>query len=110
VPAPKNNYRRGAAFERKVRDHLYEQGFTYVVRSAGSHGLADLVAMRRDMWLLVQCKIDGNLPPTERELLVELADDVGARAVMAARGKRGKIELHKLAGKDGEVIYEELEL
>lgn len=37
------SYRQGYAFEQRVRKHLEIQDY-YVVRSAGSRGLADLVA------------------------------------------------------------------
>lgn len=54
-------YRRGAAFENRVKDDMEDAGY-YVIRSAGSQGVADLVAL--DMLLpaarpvMVQCKMD----------------------------------------------------
>ena len=38
-----SNYRKGYAFERAVRLHLESKGY-YCMRSAGSHGIADLIA------------------------------------------------------------------
>lgn len=40
----RNNYARGAAYERAVRKVYEARGF-YVVRSAGSKGIVDLVAL-----------------------------------------------------------------
>lgn len=40
---PNRNYKRGADFERRVRDHLRSMGY-YAERTAGSHGKADVVA------------------------------------------------------------------
>lgn len=42
-----SNYRKGASFERQVRNFLEERGML-VIRSAGSKGLADLVALEED--------------------------------------------------------------
>jgi len=41
------SYRKGASLEYKVKAELEKQGF-FVIRSAGSHGLADLVAIKRE--------------------------------------------------------------
>lgn len=105
------NYARGRAFEYKVRDHCMskEVGATYVMRAAGSHTLADLavffMAGTHDhavgheergvaltlvprVWL-VQCKRDGRLSAEERELLISLANEVGANAILASAGPRG---------------------
>jgi len=54
-------YRRGAAFENRVKDDMEDAGY-YVMRSAGSQGVADLIAL--DMLLpaerpvMIQCKLD----------------------------------------------------
>jgi Holliday junction resolvase len=79
------NYRRGARFEYSVRDKLYEKyGAVYVVRSAGSHGVADLVAFFSwgEVWF-VQCKTDGNLPNREKEKLFETASAARAQPRLA---------------------------
>jgi hypothetical protein len=72
---------------------LAEHGWTGM-RSAGSKGVADVVAIpRRPIrpWLLVQCKLTNpQIPPAERLGLTLLA--VGARALplVASRGDRGE--------------------
>lgn len=85
------NYRRGADFERRVRDHLQDTyHFAYVGRIAGSHTVADLVALGyREVWL-VQCKRDGRISAAERELLCDVAREAGAHAVIARTGKNGR--------------------
>ena len=51
-------YRRGARLEYLARDVLRQQGYV-VVRSAGSHGPFDLVAVNGRAVLLVQVKQKG---------------------------------------------------
>jgi len=51
------NYRKGARFENRVKKHLEQNGW-YVMRSAGSHGLADLHAMNPGSIWLIACRTD----------------------------------------------------
>ena len=51
-------YQRGVRLEYRARDVLRTQGYV-VVRSAGSHGPADLIALNRREVLLVQVKHAG---------------------------------------------------
>ena len=111
-------YRRGADFERKVRDRLYADGAKLVVRSAGSKGPVDLVALYGShptpvlarevprletghfrMWGdevvfppdVVQVKTGtARLSSAKRAELVSLAESVGARAVLASPVKNGR--------------------
>jgi len=50
-----NNKQRGTATERIAEARLVNMGFQ-VVRSAGSHSAADLVAVNENAVLFVQCK------------------------------------------------------
>lgn len=56
---PNKNYISGKNFEYKVRDYFVNKGY-FVVRSAGSKGIADLVAFNSrnaaEYPLLIQCK------------------------------------------------------
>lgn len=62
----------------------------YVGRQAGSKGLWDLIAMRAPRQLvLVQCKVNGVLPPAEWNELLTVAQEVGAIAVLAQRDQPG---------------------
>lgn len=93
----RTQYQRGADFERKVRDHLmHDLDACYVVRSAGSRGIIDLVAffpadisgmgdyeVEVPNVRLVQCKRDGRLSDEDRELLTSLAAETGTSAWLA---------------------------
>ena len=89
------NYRRGADFERAVKAHLEGHGYL-VVRTAGSHGVMDLIAYPQNVekgnrpWF-VQCKTNGRMDPKERGDLWTAARRAGAIAVKASRPKRGAI-------------------
>jgi Holliday junction resolvase len=85
------NRQRGDYFERQVRDTLAQHGWL-VIRSAGSLGIADLVALRHDKTpALVSCKISGRIDPAERTALLDAAELAGARAVVAMRPRGGRV-------------------
>ena len=90
------HYAAGATFERKVRDKLYADGAKLVVRSAGSKGPVDLVAFYgldygyRYRIDLVQVKRGRGMTKAKQAELVELAESVGARAVLAYPEKVGR--------------------
>jgi len=68
---PNNNRRRGDEFERRTKADLEMRGWV-VVRSAGSLGPADLVALHHSRPpIIVSCKIPGYLRPTENDVLIE---------------------------------------
>ena len=50
------SYRKGRAFEYKVKKILEKAG-VYVIRSAGSHSHFDLVAFSEKECILFQCKL-----------------------------------------------------
>lgn len=75
-------YAQGRQFEYKVRDYLVEHGF-FVIRSAGSKGVVDLVAFKTKEILFIQAKRTGILPPHEWNSLYWLATDLGAVPLMA---------------------------
>jgi Holliday junction resolvase len=83
------HYARGYAFERRVRQLLESLG-CFVIRSAGSKGVADLVAIRLDATLLVQCKRQGAISSQEWNTLYDTAMRIGAMPILAQmRGARG---------------------
>ena len=85
---PNLRYRQGANFERRAKAKLEKENW-YVLRSAGSHSIVDLVCFRGGEVSLVQCKIDGYLSPNERKQILELADENGFRAYLVKRdGKK----------------------
>jgi Holliday junction resolvase len=87
------NRQRGDYFERQVRDTLAANGWL-VIRSAGSLGIADLVALRKGHApRLVSCKLGGRIDPAERTALLDAADAAGADALVAWKPKRGRVDL-----------------
>ena len=105
--AKNRNYANGRSFEYRVILALTKAGY-HCVRSAGSHGVVDIVALMMDHgaclygWghVLVQCKRSGALPPPERNALFGLAMRTGALPVMARmpNKKRTGIEFWRLTG------------
>lgn len=105
-------YDAGRRLEYKARDVLTEAGY-FVVRSAGSKGPVDLVALLvdphagkrcrcirpdRPRRLLVQCKRDGALAPAKWNELYELAQQTDAVAVLAEFFPRGPVLWWKIVG------------
>lgn len=83
-----SNYSRGANFERRVQKYLEKAGY-FVIRSAGSHSLIDLVALKGGEVQLIQCKTDGALSVAERQQLQELRKDSGCLVFLVSRqGKK----------------------
>jgi Holliday junction resolvase len=87
-----SNKRRGTAFENRVKKHLEEQGW-FVLRAAGSHGCADLVAISPDEVCFVQAKLGGPgaMPPAEWNELYQTAIRYGGVPVIVHPPKRGKL-------------------
>jgi len=82
-------YESGRRFEWAVKRVLEREGW-FVVRSAGSHSPADLVALRNGHPpLVVQCRKDGRLGRDDFQTLQALAVRTGSRAVLAKRNGRG---------------------
>lgn len=80
-----NNRRRGDYFERQTRADLEKRGWI-VLRSAGSLGAADLVALHHNRpAILVACKIPGYMRPAENDALIEFALRAGAVPMLAFR-------------------------
>ena len=83
------NYRRGADLERAAKHYLEDNGY-YVIKSAGSKGVADLVAIKPGETLYVQCKLDGYLTPAERVKFRKTALHFGAVPLVAWWRKEGR--------------------
>jgi Holliday junction resolvase len=91
------NYKRGRALEYAVQADLQNEGFE-TLRSAGSHGAADIVAFKPGQVVFVQCKLTGNCPPSERAALLRLAALVVGVPIVAARPLRQRIQYRQLTG------------
>ena len=64
-------YGSGVAFERDLKTALEEKDY-YVMRSAGSHGAADLIAIKEGRVYLIQCKRDFRDLKEEEEKALKL--------------------------------------
>jgi Holliday junction resolvase len=91
------HYQRGAAFERAVAARLADDGYL-VMRAAGSHGVADLVAIKPGQVVLIQCKISGIISIADWNLFYETASRAGALPVLAYKPRRGVYAYHVLCG------------
>jgi len=81
---PVTNYRTGVRLEYRAMELLRRRGW-YVVRSAGSHGRADLIALSPTDGhaVLIQCKT-GSLHHEEWQRLRETAIRYHATPIIAA--------------------------
>lgn len=89
-------YKRGRAFEYRVKKHFEKNGY-YVVRKYASKGAEDLIAIKK-CWtlinksvvaevLLIQCKnlkIEKKLKREDAERLIKLAKQCGATPMLAS--------------------------
>lgn len=80
-------YTKGRAFEYRVRNDFAAGGYL-VTRSPQSRSPWDLIVIGRELVLLVQCKVNGKISATDWNILFNLAESVGARAMLACRVKR----------------------
>lgn len=91
TPGGKAPRQAGDRFERTCTARLRALGFL-VIRSAGSLGPADLVALRGDtLPLLISCKITDNTTTRLRREFLAIANDAGALAIIATKPDRGRI-------------------
>ena len=62
----KRNREKGLAFEQRVYNRIKKQKPLYIIHSAGSKGLFDVVAhLRSGKMLCITCKTNGYLKPSE---------------------------------------------
>jgi hypothetical protein len=86
------NYVKGRRSEYEHAAHLEDNGYTLVMRAAGSHGVADLIMAKQGELLFVQCKQTAHDSPAKRAELRGLAALVGAVPLLAGwepNGPRG---------------------
>jgi len=98
---PNSSRQRGDYFERRTRAALEADGWL-VVRSAGSLGVADLVALKDGYTpRLVSCKLTHYLPPKQRRELIAAAELAGALGILAWSEKPGWVGLEQLSRHGG---------
>lgn len=101
------NRQRGDYFERQVRDTLESHGY-FVIRAAGSKGVADLVALRADKTpALISCKLSGRIDPSERTALLDAAEVAGARAMVALRPRGGRVLMATVVRESRRLVHHE---
>lgn len=101
------SYRKGRQAEYRCRDVLRKMGVALVTRSAGSKGLADLVAffpLRREIWL-IQVKSWKHAPSLKKLMreygdLVELTGDYKVKAYVYVK-RHNKYVFEELKGEQG---------
>lgn len=91
-----SHYRKGADFERKIVNHLIENGY-FAMRAAGSKGgsKADIIAFKPGQLLLIQAKTDGKLSAAEWNQILKVAGWVGGVPLLAMNGARGQGVLYR---------------
>lgn len=65
--SPNANYLTGRRWEYTRMKYYRDQGYT-VIRASGSHGLFDLVCIRANEIMLIQCKVVSTDAEAERML------------------------------------------
>lgn len=93
-----SSYTRGYYYEKRAARALRDDGY-FVVESRGSHGVADLVALKVRQALMVQVK-SGKARLCHREWngLYEAAQAAGAIPVVADWPSRGRLRLVEITG------------
>lgn len=82
-----NRYRAGVTLEKRISKHLRGEGF-FAVESRGSHGIADIVAVREGEVLAVQAKTSGTFSTAEWNALLDAGHDYGMTPLLAFRDGR----------------------
>lgn len=95
---PNANYQKGARLEYATKKKWEERGY-FVVRSAGSHGKADLVAIKLQTSIgpgpvvfLIQCKAYDKPNVNEKNELKLLAGELNVEACYVYKDGRKTIE------------------
>lgn len=86
---PNKNYVNGIAKERKLMDEYRAKGYK-VMRSAGSHGLIDVIAWNKKEVLMFQVK-NGKNAYNDDDIgeLIEMPRPAGVRVFLAERERGG---------------------
>ncbi|MCK4513000.1 hypothetical protein KAW64_14740 [bacterium] len=95
-------YRIGRAFEYRTRDDLKKRGY-FVMRSPRSGSPIDLVAIKPEVVLFIQCKRSGQIGVKEWNEVYDLAASVEAVPVLTDRPDSGRgVRYWRMTGrKDG---------
>lgn len=83
-------YQNGTRFELRVKKQLEEDGYL-VVRSAGSKGRVDLIAMKQGEHVGIQAKTSGQISPAEWNEFFAACRAAGLIPVIAERAGRALV-------------------
>lgn len=92
-----SHYARGRRAEWAVRDALQDDGYV-VLRTAGSKGAVDLIAVKPGQTLAVQVKTNGRLETDSWNRLWSLATNMRAIPILADVAPRKPIVYLRLTG------------
>jgi len=85
---------KGRRFENYIKDKLEARGY-YVIRSAGSKGIFDLIAVKGGVPYGIQCKKNG-IPKKLREELIRVGEKYGIVPCAAYKNKNNKVVIVNL--------------
>jgi len=88
-----SNYTKGWYREDIIRKQFEKEGH-YVVRSAGSKGLWDLVAISSHFIVLIQSKLNSMPTVAEKKAMAEFVCPVNCIKQIWVFRKKGKREIH----------------
>lgn len=90
-----SNYNKGRSFEYRVKK-MYEAAGWFVIRAAGSKGVADLVAIAPEGKEIhfIQCKKHGRISRDELDKLIAKAYTYSAVPILAVQGAGKGVVLH----------------
>jgi len=89
------SYKKGYRFEREIFNLFSSAGF-YCVRSAGSHGTFDIIAVKHGITFGIQCKYNNNLNETEKQAMFNAYEQYGIIPIYAFRKKNKPLQLVSL--------------
>ena len=96
------SYEIGAAFERRVKQHMEDEGW-YVTKSAGSKSITDLMGVKKgETPIGIQCRIGGKITKREEKLLNTLGAKYGFIPLVVRKLPDHSMEFRRLRGIDDE--------
>jgi len=81
------SYKKGYRFEREIFNLFQSSGY-YVIRSAGSHGVFDLIAIKNGVCFGIQCKYNNHLNKREEYAMKLAFKEYGIIPIYAYRKPR----------------------
>jgi len=99
-----SSYEKGRSSEYYVKVLLESMGYSWIIRSAASHGPIDLLASNSQEIIGCQVKTRGYLSEDERRNLIEWSTRFKAKPMLAFK-KRGRWRLEEVLPPKGSSNY-----